>query len=68
MPGSEVETLLYAAKLLGGETELARRLGVTRAELDLWLRGAASPPFNVLREAIDIVTEASIVGLSLGLQ
>jgi len=41
MPTVYARTLRRAAELLGGEGALAARLGVTKKELDLWLRISA---------------------------
>jgi DNA-binding transcriptional regulator YdaS (Cro superfamily) len=43
---AEFQTLEYAAKLFGGEDQLAIRLGVTRAEIDRWISGEEKPPLT----------------------
>jgi DNA-binding transcriptional regulator YdaS (Cro superfamily) len=67
MSSVHFQTLEYAATLVGGEEQLALRLGVTRPELSLWLSGAASPPVGVFLKAVDIVTDAAIARLSRGM-
>jgi hypothetical protein len=50
-------TLQRAAEIVGGEQELALRLGVTPSHLALWLRDLADPPMAVFFRAVDIVLE-----------
>jgi hypothetical protein len=57
MPTVYARTLSRAAELLGGEGALAARLGVTKDELDLWLRNFVRPPNDVFLKAADIVGE-----------
>jgi transcriptional regulator with XRE-family HTH domain len=57
MPTVYARTLRRAAELLGGEGALAARLGVTRDQLDLWLRNFVRPPNDVFLKAADIVGE-----------
>ena len=57
MPTVYARTLRRAAELLGGEGALAARLGVTKDELDLWLRNFVRPPNDVFLKAADIVGE-----------
>jgi DNA-binding transcriptional regulator YdaS (Cro superfamily) len=52
-----IRTLKRAAELAGGEEALARRLKVTPSHLELWIRGAVSPPGDVFLMAADIVSE-----------
>lgn len=59
MPVEHFQTLTYAAALVGGEDELARRLGVTRAELDQWLSAEVRPPLSMFLKAVDIVHDAA---------
>ena len=59
MSAVQFQTLEYAAALVGGEEQLARQLGVTRRELDLWLSADAPPPADVFRKAVDIVVDAT---------
>jgi hypothetical protein len=61
---AEFQTLEYAAKLVGGEDELALRLGVTRREVDLWISGDAPPPPKIFLKAIDIVADATMSRLA----
>jgi hypothetical protein len=63
----EFHTLEYAAKLVGGEDELAQRLGVTRQQLDLWIAGVLPPPAKIFRKAVDIVSDHAMVRLSEGI-
>lgn len=56
------QTLEYAAAVVGGEDELARRLGVGRRELDQW-RSGQRPPLAVFLKAVDIVHDAAIAQL-----
>ncbi|TAK81350.1 MAG: hypothetical protein EPO20_24935 [Betaproteobacteria bacterium] len=64
MSSVHFQTLEYAAGLVGGEEQLAHRLGVSSSELDLWLAGGAPPPVSVFLKAVDIVTDAAIARLS----
>jgi DNA-binding transcriptional regulator YdaS (Cro superfamily) len=52
-----VRTLRRAAKLVGGEQELALRLKVTPSHLVLWLAGVQMPPADVFLLAVDIVMD-----------
>ena len=56
------QTLEYAAVLVGGEDELAHRLGVSRLELDQW-RSGRRPPLAVFLKAVDIVHDAALAQL-----
>jgi hypothetical protein len=57
MPTVYARTLRRAAELVGGEAELAAQLGVTKKELDLWIRNFVRPPNDVFLKAADIVGE-----------
>jgi transcriptional regulator with XRE-family HTH domain len=58
MPETTRQRLLqHAAKLLGGERELAERLNVTPHTLDVWLRGLASMPDRKLLELAALLDE-----------
>lgn len=57
MPTVYARTLGRAAELVGGEGALAARLGVTKNELDLWLRNFVRPPNDVFLKAAGIVGE-----------
>jgi len=57
MPTVYARTLRRAAELVGGEAELAAQLGVTKKELDLWIRNFVRPPSDVFLKAADIVGE-----------
>jgi len=57
VPNVYTKTLVRAAQIVGGETELALRLKVTPSHLHLWLRGLADPPLHVFLLAVDIVVE-----------
>ena len=59
MPALQFQTLKYAAELVGGEEQLAARLGVTRRELDLWMSADERPPFAIFLRAADIVHDAA---------
>lgn len=63
----QFHTLEYAATLVGGEDELALRLGVTRRDLDLWIAGVVPPPVKIFLKAVDIVTDAAMARLSQGI-
>lgn len=67
VPGAvHFQTLEYAATLVGGEEELAARLGVTRPELDLWLSATERPPLAVFLKVVDIVHDAAMAQLRRG--
>jgi hypothetical protein len=55
-----VQTLRRAAQIVGDEETLAQALGVTRADLLIWLAGKAQPPMDVFLRAVDIVVKDSI--------
>lgn len=57
MPDLYVKTLVRAAHIVGGEAELALRLGVTPSHLHLWMVGAGTPPLDVFLKAVDIVMD-----------
>jgi len=57
MPTVYARTLRRAVELVGGEAELAAQLGVTKKELDLWIRNFVRPPNDVFLKAADIVGE-----------
>jgi DNA-binding transcriptional regulator YdaS (Cro superfamily) len=65
MTRAEFQTLEYAAKLVGGEDELARRLGVSRREVEVWISGDVPPPPKIFLKAIDIVSEATMARLEI---
>jgi hypothetical protein len=60
-----VHTLEYAATLVGGEGELAHKVGATPAQLSLWLAGGEPPPMSVFRMAVDIVSSFALIQLSM---
>lgn len=49
------EALLAAVDTLGGEKELADRLGVDAKDLHAWLQGRAAPPLGAFLEALDVI-------------
>lgn len=58
MPETTRQRLLQrAAKLLGGERQLAEQLNVTPETLDLWIRGLARMSDRKLLELAAIVDE-----------
>jgi DNA-binding transcriptional regulator YdaS (Cro superfamily) len=57
-----VQTLRRAAQIVGDDAALARALGVTPADLQLWLAGRAQPPMDVFLLAVDIVVRDSVKG------
>jgi transcriptional regulator with XRE-family HTH domain len=63
MPTVYARTLRRAAELLGSEAALAARLGVTKKELDLWLRNFVRPPNDIFLKAADIVGEHELRAL-----
>lgn len=46
-----------AAQRVGGTAELGQHLGMTRSELEPYLRGEAIPPFPALLRAVDLIVE-----------
>lgn len=62
--GVWVRTLEYAALLVGGEEQLADKVGATPAELSSWLAGRERTPMAVLRKAVDIVSDFALIKLS----
>jgi DNA-binding transcriptional regulator YdaS (Cro superfamily) len=63
MPTVYARTLRRAAELVGGESALAARLGVTKNELDLWIRNFVRPPSDIFLKAADIVGEHELRAL-----
>ncbi len=61
----DVQTLEYAAVLVGGSEALAQRLHITPAELDRWLTGNEAPPAAISLQAADIVEEAAVERLKI---
>lgn len=48
-------TIHQACVKLGGIHELAVHLGVTDAQIDLWLEGKDTPPSDVFFLAVDVI-------------
>lgn len=59
-----MQTLEYAALLVGGEKQLADKVGATPAELSSWLAGRERTPMAVFRKAVDIVSAFALIRLS----
>jgi DNA-binding transcriptional regulator YdaS (Cro superfamily) len=60
MPENTRQRLLKrAAKLLGGDHQLAERLGVSPQTVDLWMRGLARMPDRKLLELAALLDELS---------
>jgi DNA-binding transcriptional regulator YdaS (Cro superfamily) len=57
-------TLRRAAEIVGGQQELARRLGVFPSQLLPWLAGTSTPSTEVFLKAVDIVGDYDIQQLS----
>lgn len=49
------EALRAAVDTLGGEKELAQRLGVDAKDLHAWVEGRAAPPLAAFLEALDVI-------------
>ena len=64
MPTVYSRTLRRAAELIGGEQELARRLGVFPSHLAAWLAATTTPPIEVFLKAVDIVGDHDIQQLT----
>jgi transcriptional regulator with XRE-family HTH domain len=50
--------------LVGGQQELARRLGVSPSHLLPWLAGTSTPPIEAFLKAVDIVGDHDIQQLT----
>ena len=59
-----IQTLRYAAEIVGGEEPLALRLKVTPSHLALWLRGKSRPPTRIFLAAVDLVTDYEVASLA----
>ena len=46
-----------AATMVGGVSELARRLNVAERQLDYWMRDIGSPPDTMLFDVMNIIIE-----------
>ncbi len=53
------ETLKIAADTLGSSKKLARRLGVSPDELELWISGKQAVPLEAFATALEILGERS---------
>jgi len=49
------EALRAAVDTLGGEKELADRLGVEAKDLHAWVEGRATPPLGAFLDALDVI-------------
>jgi len=49
------DALKTAIATVGGEKELAERLGVQANELHAWVEGASTPPLAAFLEALDVI-------------
>ena len=50
-----VEALCAAVDTLGGEKQLADRLGVDAKDLHAWVEGRSAPPLGAFLEALDVI-------------
>jgi DNA-binding transcriptional regulator YdaS (Cro superfamily) len=57
VPNVYARTLKAAAARVGGNEQLARRLGVSNAELDSWCAGYGVPPLSTILKATDLHRE-----------
>jgi DNA-binding transcriptional regulator YdaS (Cro superfamily) len=60
MPSVYSRTLRRAAHIVGGNENLAARLGVSSTDLVLWMQGIGVPPSDVFLEAADVVTAQGV--------
>lgn len=49
------EALRAAVDTLGGEKQLADRLGVDAKDLHAWVEGRSAPPLGAFLEALDVI-------------
>lgn len=49
------EALRAAVDIVGGEKELAARLGVDAKDLHAWVEGRATPPLGAFLDALDVI-------------
>lgn len=49
------EAFRAAANAVGGEQELAERLGVSAEELHVWIEARGTPPLERFLEALDLL-------------
>ena len=54
--------LLKAAELLGGRSELAKKLQVPIAELDSWIAEEAKPSREIFLRIVDIILDETSAG------
>ena len=54
-PGSYAAALRTAADTVGGEKELAERLGVDAQNLHAWLEGNTEAPLRAFLDALDVI-------------
>ena len=55
MPNVYARTLKSAARLVGGDEELAHRLDVSGSDLAAWAAGCGVPPIDALLKAVDLL-------------
>lgn len=53
-------TLARASQIVGGDSDLAARLGVPLLLLTEWITGRKAPPQRIFLAAVDIVMEHSL--------
>jgi DNA-binding transcriptional regulator YdaS (Cro superfamily) len=54
-PYDYAEAFRAAARAVGGEKELAQRLGVSVEELHAWMEARGTPPLESFVEALDVI-------------
>jgi hypothetical protein len=59
VPNVYARTFMAAAELVGGDEELARRLGIAGADLAAWMSGCGAPPLATILKAADLITDAA---------
>ena len=52
--------LQRALEIVGGKTQLCRKLGIERHSLEFWLTGRATPPYDVVFAAADLVLQDDV--------
>ena len=57
-------TLQYAVVIAGSEFALATRIGVSVAQINIWLHGIAAMPDRAFFDAVDVIVNATAADIA----